>query len=80
VINLGFIDILLLALLIIALFYSLRARFMWPFLIMLIIVIVIQLERLLPGTLAAIGLAIHQIDVINEQMPHVRIAPIITIE
>jgi hypothetical protein len=78
-INLGFVDIFLVLILIIALIYSLKRRYMLPFYVILTVVVLIELERLVPGMMTTIGSAIHRIDAINEQLPHVQISPIVTI-
>jgi hypothetical protein len=78
-INLGFVDIFLVLILVIALIYSLKRRYMLPFYVILTIVVLIELERLAPGLMTTVGSAIHQIDAINEQLPHVQISPIVTI-
>jgi hypothetical protein len=79
-INIGLIDLLLLAILVIALVYSLRGHNLLPFAAILVIVLLIELERLAPGAMVALGNAIHEIDVINEQLPHIQISPIVTIQ
>lgn len=79
-INLGVIDILLLIVLAGTLFQALRTRNLLPFFIVLIIILLIELERLIPGTMTALGNAIHSIDVVNEKLPHVQISPIVTIK
>jgi hypothetical protein len=78
-INLGLIDLLLLVILFASFVYALRRHSWLTFSIILIIIFLIELERLLPGTMNAIGNAIHAIDVVNAQLPHVQIQPIITI-
>ncbi len=79
-INLGIIDLLLLLALLGSFVYALRRRRLLPFTIILIVVLLIELERLVPGTMTGIGNAIHTIDVANAQMPHIQIQPIITIQ
>lgn len=79
-INLGVIDILLLLVLVGTLFRALRTRNLLPFFIVLFIILLIELERLVPGTMAALGKGIRSIDVVNEKLPHVQISPIITIK
>ncbi len=79
-INLGFIDLLLLVVLFVSFLYALRARNLLPFWAVLIIIILIELERLVPGTMTALGKAIHTIDAVNAQLPHIQILPIITIQ
>lgn len=79
-INLGLIDLLLLVILFVSFLYALRAHYLLPFSAILIVILLIELERLVPGTMTAIGKAIHSIDVVNAQLPHIRIQPIVTIQ
>ncbi len=79
-INLGLIDLLLLVILVAAFMYALRRRGWLTFAIVLIVILLIELERLAPGTLTALGNAIHAIDKVNAQLPHVQIQPIITVQ
>lgn len=79
-INLGVIDIILLVILLATLGVSSRRRDMLPFYAVLIIFLLIELERLVPGTMKTIGDGIRGIDTINASLPHVSIQPIITIQ
>ena len=79
-INLGLIDLLLLLVLFVSFLYSLRTHNLLPFSAILIIILLIELERLVPGTMTALGKGIHSIDEINAQLPHIRILPIVTIQ
>ena len=79
-INLGVIDILLLVLLVSVFVYSARQHERLPFYVALVLVVLIEVERLVPGTLKVIGDAIRGIDTVNAGLPHVEIAPIITIK
>jgi hypothetical protein len=79
-INLGVIDVLLLLFLAGMLFRALRTHNLLPFFIALTIILLIELERLIPGTMTALGNGIHTIDAFNEQLPHIEISPIITIK
>jgi hypothetical protein len=79
-INLGVIDILLLLVLVGTLFRALRTHNLLPFFIVLFVILLIELERLIPGTMAALGNGIRSIDVVNEKLPHIQISPIITIK
>ena len=79
-INLGLIDVLLVLVLLFSFFYSVRTRYFLPFSIALIVVLLIELERLVPGSMTALGDAIHSIDAINERLPHIQISPIVTIQ
>ena len=78
-INLGVIDILLLLLLLSVFFYSTRKHELLPFYVVLVLVALIEIERLVPGTMKVIGDAIRGIDAINATLPHVSISPIVTI-
>jgi hypothetical protein len=79
-INLGLIDVLFMFLLLVAFFAGLRKHTMLPFALVLIIVLLIELERFAPGSMTSIQSAIRSIDSINEQLPHIQISPIITIQ
>ena len=79
-INLGVIDILLLIILLAVLGYASRKRAMLQFYVVLVIVLIIELERLVPGSLKLLGDAIRGIDAINAGLPHVSIQPIISIQ
>ncbi len=79
-INLGVIDILFLLILIAAFVFASRRHNMVIFYTVLVLVILIELERLVPGMLTAAGNAVHGIDTFNQQLPHVEISPVITIK
>jgi hypothetical protein len=79
-INLGVIDILFLLILIGAFVLASRRRNIAAFFVVLVLILLIELERLAPGMLATIGNTIHGIDAFNQQMPHVQISPVITIK
>jgi hypothetical protein len=79
VINLGVFDIVLLVLLVIALAYARRRREMMFFYFILALLVVIEVERLAPGSLRLAGEAIRGINAINAGLPHLEIQPIITI-
>ena len=79
-IDLGLIDIFMLVLLVLAYVFSTRRRMIWPFYVALVLLVLIELERLVPGLLTALGTAVHGIDGVNAQLPHVEIAPIVTIK
>ncbi len=78
-INLGLIDVLILVILLVSLVYAIRGRHWLQFAIVLVIVVLIEIERLAPGTMTAIGNAIHAIDAVNAQLPHIQIQPVITV-
>jgi hypothetical protein len=50
------------------------------FAVTLTLVILIELERFAPGSLTFMQGAIRGIDSINEQLPHIQISPIVTIQ
>ena len=79
-INLGIIDIFMLVLLALAYVFSMRRRMIWPFYVVLVLLVLIELERLIPGLLTALGNAVHGIDSVNAQLPHVEISPIIAVK
>lgn len=79
-INLGVIDILFLLILIGAFVYANRRHNRLVFYVVLVLIALIELERLAPGMLTAAGNTIHGIDDFNQQMPHVQISPVITIK
>ncbi len=79
-INLGVIDLLLLVILLVAFLNALRRRGWLTFAIVLVIILIIELERLAPGTMTTIGNWIHAIDSVNAALPHVQIQPILTIQ
>ena len=79
-INLGLIDVFMLVLLVLMYVYSARRRAMLPFYVTLVLLVLIELERLVPGVLTAMGNAVHGIDAVNAQLPHIQISPIVTIK
>ncbi len=79
-INLGLIDLLILVILFVSFMYMLRRRAILQFAIVLVVVILIEMERLAPGAMTGIGNAIHAIDAVNAQLPHIQIQPVVTIQ
>jgi hypothetical protein len=79
-IELGLIDIFMLVLLVLVYVFSMRRRMIWPFYVALVLFVLIELERLVPGLLTALGNAVHGIDAVNAQLPHVEISPIVTVK
>ena len=77
-VSFGVIDLLLILILILAFYFGSRRRTTGLFIVLVAIFLIILTERLAPGSLAALGNAIHQIDAINAAGPHLTIAPIIT--
>ncbi len=76
-ISLGIVDVILIALLAIAIFTSGRRKATTLSVLIVAILIVVIVERVAPGTLASIGNSIHGIDSINDAGPHLTIQPII---
>jgi|PlaIllAssembly_1097288.scaffolds.fasta_scaffold1362422_1 hypothetical protein len=79
-ISFGLIDLLLIVILLVTFYSSLRSHTMLPFAITLALVFLIEMERFAPGSLTAMQSAIHSIDSINEQLPHIQVSPIVTIQ
>ncbi len=79
-ISLGIVDIVLLVILVAAVVVGARTHQMARFWIVLVVVLIIMVERLAPGTLAAVGTAIRGIDRVNDLAPHININPVITIQ
>jgi hypothetical protein len=79
-ISLGLIDVLLIAVLLVTFIRALRTHSLLLFVIVLVVVFLIELERFAPGSLTGIQGAIRGIDTINKQLPHIQISPIITIQ
>ncbi len=77
-ISLGLFDIFIFVILLGIALFSMRHRLYGRFYIALALVIIFLIERLVPGTLSAIGNAIHSIDRFNDLGPHLTINPIIT--
>jgi len=76
-ISLGVVDLILLLLLVLAIYLAIQRRGHRLALLVTLILVVILLERLAPGTLASIGTAIQGLDRVNNAGPHLTIAPII---
>ena len=79
-INIGLIDLLLLVILFVSFLYTFRTRNLLSFAIILVIILIIEVERLVPGTMTALSRGIHAIDVVNAQLPHIQIQPIVSIQ
>ncbi len=77
-VSLGIIDIVLIILLLVALSTASRRRNAGLALIVIALLLVIFLERFVPGSLAALGNAIRGIDRVNDNGPHLTIAPIVS--
>ncbi len=75
--TLGIVDLVLIALLGVAIYQASRRRGRGAAILIIIILVIILIERLVPGTLASIGAAIHGLDQVNAAGPHLTIQPII---
>ena len=76
-INLGLIDLLLVVVLFISFVRAIRTRNLLSFSLILIIIVLIELERLSPGISTALNKGIHTIDLVNAHLPHIQIQPVI---
>jgi cell shape-determining protein MreC len=79
-ISLGFIDLLLIVILVATFILAIRSHTILPFAIVLVLVLFIELERFAPGSLTTMQSAIRGIDSVNEKLPHIQISPLITIQ
>jgi hypothetical protein len=79
-ITLGIVDLLLILMLILAVVLAYKRRATALTLLVAVVLIVVLAERLAPGTMASVGNAIHGIDRVNDQGPHLAIQPIIRLE
>ena len=75
-INLGLIDLLLVVVLFISFVRAIRTRNLLSFSLILIIIVLIELERLSPGITTALNKAIRTIDLVNAKLPHIQIQPV----
>ncbi len=75
-INLGLIDLALFVILFITFVRAMRTRNLLTFSIVLIVIVLIELSRLSPVAAADLNKAIHDIDKVNAQLPHIQIRPI----
>ena len=75
-INLGLIDLLLVVVLFISFVRAIRTRNLLTFSLILIIIVLIEIERLSPGITTALNKSIHTIDLVNAQLPHIQIQPV----
>jgi hypothetical protein len=79
-ISFGLVDLLIILLLLATFLAGLRSRTMLPFAILLVFSLLIEMERFAPGSLNSAQSAIRSIDSINEQLPHLQISPVVTIQ
>ncbi len=75
-INLGLIDVVLLLILFISFVRAMRTRNLLTFSLILIVIVLIELGRLSPVAASDLNRAIHDIDRVNAQLPHIQIRPI----
>ena len=78
-ISLGIIDLILILILVALIYVTARRRRSLGVFVAIVIVALIVLERVIPGTLASIGGAIRSMDAINNALPHLLIQPIVKI-
>ena len=76
-INLGILDLILIVLFVLMVYFSFRRRALGLSILIAILLFVLIVERLAPGALASIGTAISGIDQINAAGPHLEIQPIV---
>ena len=77
-ISIGIVDLVIAVLLILIAIVAVRRRLYTRLYLVLAILLVFMVERLVPGTLNALGNAVHSIDRINDLGPHLTINPIIS--
>ncbi len=79
-INLGIVDLILILLFVLMIYYSLRRRGLGLSILIAVLLLAVIVERLVPGTLASIGNAIRGIDQVNAAGPHLEIQPIVSFQ
>jgi hypothetical protein len=79
-ISLGIVDLILLALFVLAIYLAIKGRGMGLSVLVALVLVVVLSERLAPGSLARLGTDIRGIDQINSTAPHVTIQPIVRFE
>jgi diacylglycerol kinase len=77
-ISIGIVDLVIAVILLIIATVAVRRRLYTRLYLVLAILLVFMVERLVPGTLNALGNAVHSIDRINDLGPHLTINPIIS--
>jgi hypothetical protein len=75
-INLGIVDLILIVLFVLMIYFSFRRHRLGLTILIAVLLFVVLVERLAPGTLASIGTAIGGIDQVNAAGPHLQIQPI----
>ncbi len=76
-ITLGVVDLILILLFIFMIYNISRRRGLGLSILIAVILLVVILERLEPGTMTSIGLAIRGLDQVNAVGPHIQFQPII---
>ncbi len=79
-INLGIVDLILIVLFVLMIYSAFRRRGLALTILIAVLLLVVIVERLAPGTLASIGTAIGGIDQVNAAGPHLEIQPIVTLQ
>ncbi len=79
-INLGIVDLVLIVLFVVMIYSSFRRRGLGLTILIAVLLLVVIVERLAPGTLASIGTVIGGIDQVNAAGPHLEIQPIVTFQ
>lgn len=74
---LGIVDLILIVLFVLMIYSSFRRRGLGLTILIAVLLLVVIVERLAPGTLASIGTAISGIDQVNAAGPHLEIQPIV---
>ena len=79
-INLGIVELILIVLFVLMIYFSFRRRGLGLTILIAVLLFVVLVERLAPGTLAGIGTAIGGIDQVNAAGPHLQIEPIVHLQ
>ncbi len=76
-INLGFVDLILIVLFVVMIYYAARRGGRGLAVLIAVLLVAVIFERLVPGMLASIGNVIRGIDQLNAVGPHLEIQPIV---
>ncbi len=76
-ISLGIVDLILILLFVLMIYLSSRRRGRELSIALAVLLFVVILERVVPGTLASLGAAIRGLDQVNATGPHLQFQPII---
>lgn len=79
-INLGIVDLVLIVLFVLMIYFSFRRRRLGATVLIALLLLVVIAERLVPGTLASTGTVISKLDQVNAAGPHLEIQPIVHIQ